>query len=169
MTMRRFALITGLAAGTLVFGSTAAFADTINLSGSVANYSTISSIATAGAGSLDLHGVGTATADVVVKVADIALTSNNTEGVVLKATADTPLTGGVNGDTLTYQVKLMDNDATAPLAAAFSATSDTVNVDNTDFSSNAAAQDLYIEYDGPEYLDPDTYSSTITMTVESYL
>lgn len=169
MTMRRFALITGLAAGTLVMGGTAAFADTINLGGTVANYSTISSTATTGASNLNLHGVGTATADVVVKVADIALTSNNTEGVELKATANTPLTGGVNGDTLTYQVKLVDDNATEPLATAFSAITDTVNVDNTDFTSNAAAQDLYIEYDGPEYLDPDTYSSTITMTVESYL
>ena len=169
MTMRRFALTTGLVVGTLAFSGAAAFADTINLGGTVSNYSTISSTATAGAGSLNLYGEGTATANVVVKVADIALTSNNTEGVELKAEADSALTGGTNGVTLAYQVKLVDDNAAAPAAGVFSATSDTVNVDNTDFSSNAANQDLYIEYDGPEYLDPDTYSSTITMTVESYL
>ncbi|NEQ55555.1 MAG: hypothetical protein F6K11_36480 [Leptolyngbya sp. SIO3F4] len=169
MTMRRLALLTSFTSVTLALGSTTAFADTINLGGTVSDYSTISSTATAGASSLNLYGEGSATADVVVKVADVALTSNNTEGVVLQAAADSPLTGGSNGVTLVYNVKLVDDNATAPLAGAFSATSDTVNVDNTDFSSNAAAQDLYIEYDGPEYLDPDNYSSTITMTVQSYL
>ena len=169
MTMRRFALITGLVVGAVVSADAAALADTINLGGTVANYSTISSSATPGAGNLDLYGEGTATADVVVKVADITLTSNNTEGVELKAEADSALTGDTNGVTLTYQVKLVDDNVAAPSAGAFSAISDTVNVDNTDFSSNEANQDLYIEYDGPEYLDPDTYSSTITMTVESYL
>ncbi len=166
MTMRRFALITGLAASTLAFGGTAAFADTVNISGSVANYSNISSTATAGASSLNLAGVGTASTDVVVQVADIVITSNNAEGVSLQASADSALTGGTNGDSITYNVKLSDEGVT-PSAGAITATSDTVNVSS--FSSNTADQDLYIKYDGPQYLDPGTYSSSITMTVQSYL
>ena len=171
MTMRRFALIAGLVAGTLVFGSNAAFADSINLDGTVADYSTINSTRTSGAGladDLNLYGVGTANADVVVKVADIALTSNNDDnGVVLQAAAAGTLGNGT--DTLAYQVKLVDDGEAAPAAGAFSSATDSVNVDGSDFSSNAAAQDLYIEYDGPEYLDPGSYTSSITMTVTSYL
>lgn len=171
MIMRRFALVTGLAASALAFGGTAAFADSVTLDGTVANYSTITSTRTSGTGmadDLNLYGVGTANADVVVKVADIELTTNNDDqGVELTATAGGALTNGT--DSLSYQVKLVDNDATAPAANTFASSTDAVNVDASDFTDNAADQDLYIEYDAPQYLDPGSYTSTVTMTVTSYL
>ncbi len=160
MTMRRFALIAGLVAGTLMFGSTAAFADTVTLSGTVNAHTTMSVTRTTGAGNADqlnLYGEGTSNDNNVIKVADIALTANNSQGIELTASSD---------GTLTSQLLLVD-EGVIPAHGDFSSASSVVNVDNTDFNSNAAAQDLYIEYDAPAYVDPGTYSDDITVTISN--
>ena len=151
MTMRRFALIAGLVAGTLMFGSTAAFADTVTLSGTVNAHTTMSVTRTTGAGNADqlnLYGEGTSNDNNVIKVADIALTANNSQGIELTASSDGTLTSGVGTTVLNYQLLLVD-EGVIPAHGDFSSASSVVNVDNTDFNSNAAAQDLYIEYDAP--------------------
>jgi len=166
MFLRRFAIAsTVLLVGAVL--TAPAMADQVNIDGDVASSSSVVSTPTSGVGladDLDLGGEGTATADVVVKVADMALTTNNTEGVTLTATAagDLDISGG--GSTpLTYNVKIVGDEAAQPLAADFTGTSDSVTVN--DFVSGASARDLYIEYDAPALLDPGNYISHITVTV----
>jgi len=160
MLLRRFAITSTVLLGAAVISSPA-FADTVNLSGSVADTSTVTSTATAGASALSLGGEGTAAADTVAQVADLALESNSSDGVTLTATADGALSNGV--DSVTYQVLIVADGATTPIAGDFTANNDSDNV--TDFTSGAAARDLYIEYDAPALLDPGTYTSSITVTV----
>lgn len=154
-----------LIASTLVVAgaalATPAMADTVNLGGSVADTSAVTSTATAGAGTLNLYGAGSAQNNVVVKVADMALITNNTTGVTLTATPDSGLTNGTS--TLTYQVLIVADAASAPADTAFAAGADTDNVN--DFSGGASARDLYIEYDAPALLDPGTYTGVITVSV----
>ncbi len=138
-----------------------AMADTVNLGGSVANTTAVTSTATGGAGTLSLYGVGTAQNNVVVKVADLALTTNNTTGVTVTATPDAGLTNGTS--TLAYQVLIVGDAASAPADTAFAAGADTDNVN--DFSGGASARDLYIEYDAPALLDPGAYTGVITVSV----
>ncbi len=145
-----------------------AMADQVILDGTVTSTSTVTSTRTTGAGlasALNLYGQGTAGTGTVVKAADLALITNNTAGVTLTATRDSGLTNGT--DTLTYKLLIMADAATAPVAADFSgangANNDTDAV--TDFSSGAAARDLYIQYDAPALLDPGNYASTITVSV----
>lgn len=157
---RRFAIAsTLLIAGSVL--AAPAMADTVNLGGSVADTSAVTSTATAGAGTLNLYGAGTAQNNVVVKVADMALITNNTTGVTLSATRDAGLTNGTSN--LTYQVLIVGDGATAPADTAFSSNTDSKSV--TDFTSGASARDLYIEYDAPALLDPGNYTSTITVSV----
>ncbi|ASC71342.1 uncharacterized protein XM38_022940 [Halomicronema hongdechloris C2206] len=160
MLLRRFAITSAVLLGAAVVSSPA-FADTVNLSGSVADTSTVTSTATPGASALSLGGEGTAAADTVAQVADLALESNSSDGVTLTAAADGLLTNGT--DSLAYQVLIVADGAAAPVATDFSADNDSKNV--TDFTSGAAARDLYIEYDAPDLLDPGTYTSSITVTV----
>lgn len=157
-----------LIASTLVVSgaalATPAMADTVNLNGSVASTSAVTSTRTSGAGladALNLRGAGTAQADVVVKVADMALISNNTGGVTLTAAGDAGLTNGTS--VLPYKVLIVADAAAAPAATAFSAVSDSQAV--TNFVSGAAARDLYIEYDAPALLDPGAYTGAITVSV----
>jgi len=157
----RFTLATtAFIAGSLI--TFPALADTVNLGGTVTSTSSVTSTATAGAGALSLAGEGTAASDVVTQVADIAMISNNSEGVTLTASGDTGLTNGT--DTVAYQVLIVADGATAPVAADFSSSSDSKSV--ADFDGNGdSARDLYIEYDAPALLDPGNYTATITVTV----
>jgi len=139
-----------------------ALADSVTLGGTVNSISSVTSTATAGASGLSLSGEGTATPDVVTKVADMALTSNNSEGVTLSASADGDLTNGT--DSLAYQVLIVADEGAAPAATEFSANNTSEDV--TDFDGNGeSARDLYIEYDAPALLDPGNYAATITVTV----
>ncbi len=154
-----------LIASTLVVAgaalATPAKADTVNLGGSVASTSAVTSTATAEASTLNLYGAGTAQTNVVVKVADMALITNNTAGVTLTATGDGGLTNGTS--TQVYQVLIVADAAAPPADSAFSSATDAKSV--TDFVSGAAARDLYIEYDAPALLDPGAYTATITVSV----
>lgn len=160
MVLRRFAISTTVFIGAAIL-SAPAFADTVNIGGEVQDTSAVTSTATANAGTLDLAGEGVAAPDTVVHVADLALTSNSSNGVTLSASADSSLTNGV--DSLSYQVQIVADNATAPTAGSFTANSDTKTV--SDFTNGAAARDLYIEYDAPALLDAGAYSSSITVTV----
>ncbi|HEY9627567.1 MAG TPA: hypothetical protein V6C84_09720 [Coleofasciculaceae cyanobacterium] len=138
-----------------------AMADTVNLGGSIADTSAVTSTATGAAGTLNLYGAGTAQNNVVVKVADMALITNNTAGVTLTATGDAGLTNGTSN--LPYQVLIVADNATAPADTAFS--DDVDDVDVTNFVAGAAARDLYIEYDAPALLDFGAYTGVITVSV----
>lgn len=158
----------GLVASTLVLAGSVvaapAMADTVNLNGSVADTSAVTSTRTTEAGTLNLYGVGTAQPDVVVKVADMALITNNADGVTLTATATGNLVNVANNATpLAYRVLIVGDSAVAPAATAFLGT--THNVPVTDFAAGASARDLYIEYDAPALLDFGSYTSTITVSV----
>ncbi|MBD1909196.1 MULTISPECIES: hypothetical protein [unclassified Leptolyngbya] len=166
MLVRRFAVASTLIAVGAVF-ATPAMADTINLSGSVASISTVTSTATSNASNLNLYGAGTAGTDTVVQVADLALTTNNKQGITVTATANGPLTSGVNGDSMPYQVLIVGDAAAQPTATSFTSTtaSASVPVGVGGFVNGAADRDLYIEYDAPQLLDPGSYTSSITVTI----
>lgn len=165
MLLRRFAIASTLIVTGAVLASPA-MADTVQLRGTVLSTSTVTSTATAGASALNLYGVGTATPDVVVHVADLALTSNSAQGVTLSASS-TGLLRNPSNETLAYQVLIVANGASAPSAASFTAASvtDDVLVGTGGFVDGAASRDLYIEYDAPALLDPGAYAGSITVTV----
>ena len=167
MFLRRFAI-----ASTLIVGGAAlampAMADVVNLEGVVDDASMVTSTPTSGpnlADDLNLYGEGTAQSDVVVKVADMALFTNSSDGVTLSASADGNLTNDKGTPTVVaYNVLIVADAAPTPAATAFTATSDSQTVN--DFDANGdSARDLYIEYDAPALLDPGTYTSSITVTI----
>jgi hypothetical protein len=98
---------------------------------------------------------------VVVKVADMAIITNNTTGVTLTAAGGAGLTNGTS--TLPYQVLIVADAAGTPADTAFSSATDAKSV--TDFVAGASARDLYIEYDAPALLDPGVYTGAITVSV----
>ena len=158
--LRRFAIAaTVLTSVGLLCGP--ALADSVPLSGVVDDITTVVSTPTGAAGALNLYGENTANPDTVVKVADLAITSNSSNGVSLTATAAGDLTHGANS--LAYQVLIVGDGDAAPTAVSFSDTTDTEA--NVTIVAGAAARDLYIEYDAPAYLDAGTYTSSITVSV----
>ncbi|MBI4780732.1 MAG: hypothetical protein HY785_05355 [Oscillatoriophycideae cyanobacterium NC_groundwater_1537_Pr4_S-0.65um_50_18] len=162
----------GLVASILVLAGAVvaapAMADSVTLGGSVADTSAVTSTATAAAAALPLSGVGTAGTDTVVKVADMALLTNNASGVTLTAEATGDLVNAANPATpLPYNVLIVADAATTPAAADFAAATSATKDDEavTNFVAGAAARDLYIQYDAPALLDPGTYAGSITVSV----
>jgi hypothetical protein len=151
----RLALLGALALASM------AVADTVGLSGTVSSTASVTSVATAGATTLNMGGVGTAIGQQIVKVADVALTTNNTAGLTLTVTSGN-LTNGT--DDVAYKVTTVADAASAPLSAAFTIASGTDYTVATS-AQGAAAKDLYIAYTPAAVLDPGTYTATITLSV----
>lgn len=137
--------------------SLAATTATVPLSGTVSATLEVSSVTAAGASSLDLMG-----GQQIVKVADIAMSTNNEQGLTLTATSGDLSKGG--GTAIAYQVTSVADDDAAPAAGAFTAASG----ENYTVGTNAAGAsnvDLYIMYSPAGLQDPGTYTGSITLTV----
>jgi hypothetical protein len=159
--INRFVLVAGLALGASLGGIGSALAEDVTISGSVATTSAVT--ASNANTTLPMGGVGTDLAAQIVKAADLALVSNNTQGVGLSMTSGNLVNGGVS---VPFQVVSVADGAVAPAAGAFTTASGTAHIDNiTVFTAGAAARDMYVMYDPPALLDPGTYAATITVTV----
>lgn len=169
MYLRRFALASSvLLAGTLAaapaFAQTAVPQnDTFDVSGEVLEVSTVEAEATAGATALTLGGGGTAQTDVIVQVADVVVSTNRDAGVSMTAARSADgLTQAGTTDTIAYDLHIVADAAAAPGAGAF-ASGDTSSAVLPD--KGETEWDVYIRYNTPAFLNPGTYSDTVTVTI----
>jgi len=143
----------------LMFSSTA-IADTtgtVTLGGTVEPTLSITSTATAGAAALDLSG-GTK----IVKVSDLAMSTNNEQGLTLTASSGNLTKSG--GTSIAFQVTSVDNAAAAPAAGAFTIASGSNYTVGTE-AAGSVDQDLYIMYTPAALQDPGAYAGSISLTV----
>ncbi|NEO32059.1 MAG: hypothetical protein F6K36_16820 [Symploca sp. SIO3C6] len=165
-----------LVASSLILGvttfSSAALAqttDTVDIQGEVATTLAVTAAPEAAATALDLGGEGTATDDVIVKVAVLTVTSNNEDGVELTITSGdmTNSTDVDATDVVPYQVVTVTGGGAPPVTGDFITASGTDRVEdlNRDNVDGEEDRDLYIMYDAPVVLDPGTYDDTITVSV----
>lgn len=135
----------------------AATTGSVTLSGSVSSTLSITSTATAGASALNL-----ASGEKIVKVSDLAMTTNNEQGLTLTASSGSLTKTG--GTSIAYQVHSVADAATAPLSADFLIASGS----NYTFATAAAGdsnRDLYIKYNPAALQDPGSYAGSISLTV----
>lgn len=164
--IRRFLIASGLFIGATAAFSPTAFAattGTVGLQGTVASTLAIAATATAGATTLNLQGAGTAGVQTIVKVADLAIDTNNSTGYTLTVTSGN-LVNATTTTPIAYQVTTVADAATAPVAGGFTVASGT----NYTVASSAAGslpKDLYMMHTPAQYQDPGTYTATITVTV----
>ena len=143
--------------GALLLSLGALAANTVDLSGTVASTATVAAVATSGAGTLDMGGLGSSIGEQIVKVADLTMNTNNSSGVTLTITKSGDLTNGT--DNVTFQALAVADNAT-PLTGEF-----TSPVTFTTSADGEVLSDLWIAYNPAAVLDPGTYTATITVTV----
>ena len=132
--------------------------DTVSLGGSVSSTLSLDATDTTEASNLDL----TTNSEQIVKVADIAMSTNNSAG--LQLTASSGNLTNADSQTIAFKVTTVDDAAAAPATGDFTVASGT----NYTASSNAAGdwpKDMYIAYTPAALQDPGTYSATISLTV----
>jgi hypothetical protein len=140
--------------------SSAAFADTtasVTLGGTVTSSLAITSTPTAAASTLDLSG-----GEKLVKVADLAIGTNNEQGLTLSATSGDLTKAG--GTAIAFQVHTVADGAGAPIAGAFVVASGT-DYDVGSLAAGAFDRDVYILYTPAALQDPGAYSGSISLTV----
>ena len=136
----------------------AATTDAVTLGGTVSSTLSIEATDTVGASALDL----TTPSEQIVKVADIAMSTNNSAGLTL--TASSGNMSNPDSQTIAFKVTTVDDAAAAPASGAFDTPS------GTDYTvGNGAAgtldNDMYIAYTPAALQDPGLYSGTISLTV----
>lgn len=146
--------------GGYVFADTT---DTVLLSGSVTSTLTIEATDTAAAATLPLDGAA-AGVQQIVKVADILMSTNNDEGIMLTATSGSLNTAGAGGDPIAFQVAVVE-DAAAAVGATFTVPSGTNVTDGLSNTEGSFNKDLYIMYTPAALQDPGTYTGSIGLTV----
>lgn len=139
--------------------ASAATEDTVTLGGTVASTLTMEATDTLGAASLDL----TTNSEQIVKVADIAMSTNNSSGLTLTATSGN-LAKGDAQTPIAFKVTTVDDAAAAPASGAFTVASGT-NYTAVGSAAGDFPKDLYIAYTPAALQDPGTYSATISLTV----
>jgi hypothetical protein len=161
----RALIASGLFVGAAVAFSPTAFAgttDSVILAGTVASTLDIAATPTTGAGSAaDL--LLTGASEKIVKVADLAITTNNSTGYTLTATEGN-LSDGAHGDTIAYKVATVVHGNTAPQATDFNGSSG-FYTDSTTTTAGSNPKDLYIKYTPSATQAAGTYGATITLNV----
>ncbi|PSR15541.1 hypothetical protein C8255_22570 [filamentous cyanobacterium CCP3] len=135
-------------------------AGSVTLGGTVAATLNLTTSALPAASSLDLTG-----GEKILQVADLNIHTNNEQGYTLTATQGSLTKTG--GTAIPFQVVVVGDGATAPLAAAFTVASGT-NYTTTTSAANAAGagnRDLYMRYTPAALQDPGAYAGTISLTV----
>jgi hypothetical protein len=144
----------------LVAGSSVAVAattGTVTLGGTVTSTLTVTSVATSAASTLDLT-----PGEKIVKVSDIAMSTNNEQGLTLSATSGNLTKTG--GTTITFQVTSVPDGDAAPDTGDFAiATGSPYEVGTVVAGGDAV--DLYIKYTPASLQDPGAYSGSIGLTV----
>ncbi|MEH1912351.1 hypothetical protein [Nostoc sp.] len=164
--IRRALIASGLFIGTAVAFSPTAFAgtsDTVVLAGTVASTLTITATRKTGAGFANLL-VLTGASEKIVKVADLAITTNNTTGYTLTA-SEGNLTDGAHGDTIAFQSATVADNATAPQSTDFTGTLGVFTDATSITTAGENDKDLYIKYTPSATQQAGTYGATITLNV----
>lgn len=164
-------LRSGLAAvatvGLVLSGASAFAADTVILEGTVAPVNTVEVVGVAGVYNL----LDLTTTQTALKVADVLETSNDTIGytVTLRSanaavTTQAVLKGAVVGNTqgMDYAITYGPGAGTAVTLIAGIAT---VTDSAVATEEAGTANNLYIAYTGNTFLQADTYTDTITLTI----
>jgi hypothetical protein len=141
--------------------ASAAWADAITLGGTVGSTSSVISTPTATASALPMGGEGSDIGEQIKKVGDLALSTNNTEGLTLTVTSGNLSKGS---DAVAYKVMTVADGATAPASGDFS--TDSGDSWEVDAALGASSLDLYIAYSPPAVLDPGDYAGEITLSVQ---
>lgn len=160
--LRTLAVI-GVSFGMAVVMPSKAFADTVNLSGTVSSTLTLSTTATADAGNLPLGGAAAGNQQ-IVQVADLGINTNNEQGYTLTVTSGDLTKSG--GTAISYQT-------TTTATGVSAVTGDFTVASGTDYTFNTSAanasgtgdRDLWIQYTPAALQDPGSYTGTITVTV----
>lgn len=158
-SLRRTISAIALGAG-LLAASTASFAattDTVNFGGTVT--STLSIDATDSNPALDV----TTPSAQIVKVADIAMTTNNATGLTMTATSgNLTRTGDALVTPIAFQVDTVIDGAAAPSAFAVASG---VQYSVSSVAAGSAPKDLYIKYTPASVQDPGAYAGSIALSV----
>lgn len=163
-SIRRALIASGLFLGATAAFSPTAFAQTaatVPLSGTVATTLAMTSVATTEAGTLDLDGDGTA-AEHIVKVADVAIATNNETGYTLTVSSGNLTKTG--GTSIAYQATTVSDAATAPATGGFTVASGT-NYTVSTAAAGSVPKDLYVKYTPGALQDAGTYVGTISLNV----
>ncbi|MEH2228430.1 MAG: hypothetical protein V7K71_02135 [Nostoc sp.] len=158
-------LASALVIGATVASIPAAFAGTtatVPISGTVASTLNISAFPTTEAGTLDLS----TASDTIVKVADLAIDTNNSTGYTLTASSGN-LSNPDSATPISYQVKVIDSSASAPVSGDFTVASGT-DLSYGTSGANATGTNgkfLFIKYTPAGLQDPGNYNGTINLTV----
>lgn len=140
-----------------------AFADTVNLSGTVSSTLTLSTTATGTAGALPLDG-GAAGNQQIVQVADLGINTNNEQGYTLTVTSGDLTKSG--GTAISYQTTTTATGISA-VTGDFAVASGTDHTFATSAAnaSGSGDRDLWIQYTPASLQDPGSYTGAITVTV----
>jgi hypothetical protein len=142
--------VTGIAAALMLAGSP------------VLASSAVTAQRAAGATGLDLEGRGSASTH-IVKIAEVSLTTDSGRGFTVTITSGS--LGKADGSTpVAFQVVLVDRDALAPSAAAFTNPSGTSYLFPTT-SAGPVEKDLYIKYASAALQDPGSYASSVEIDI----
>lgn len=159
--IRRALIASGLFIGTAIPFSPTAFAgttDSVILAGTVASTLDMTAAPTSNASALNL----TTPTEQIVKVANLAITTNNTTGYTL--TASEGNLSDPHGDNIAFQSASVVAGAGTPGTLAFTGSAGTY----TDASTTTAGQndkDLYIKYLPSATQAAGIYGATITLNV----
>jgi hypothetical protein len=132
----------------------AATSDVVNIGGHVSSSLSVAATPTSGVSTLDLSG-----GEKIVKIADVAMGTNNETGLTLTVTPH-PMTK-TGGTTITVKVTTVDDGDDPPLTGAFSTGAFEVGSSG----SGPFAQDLYIKYTPLNLQDPGDYAGTVDLSV----
>lgn len=155
--------VMGVSLGMAVVMPSEAFADTVNLSGTVSSTLTLSTSATGDAGNLPLDG-GAAGTQQIIQVADLGINTNNEQGYTLTVTSGDLTKAG--GTAISYQTTTTATGVTA-------VTGDFAVASGTDYTFTTSAanasgsgdRDLWVQYTPAALQDPGSYTGSITVTV----
>ncbi|MBN3893072.1 MAG: hypothetical protein HWQ43_29440 [Nostoc sp. JL31] len=161
--IRRALIASGLFIGAAVAFSPTAFADTVDIGGTVTSTLAITTTAVTGVDTdLDLGGNDTTPTAHIVQVADLGITTNNEQGYTLTVSSGNLTKTG--GTSIAYQVTTVADGASAPVAGGFTVASGTDYTVSTT-AAGAVAKDLYIKYTPAQLQDPGDYIAQITLNV----
>jgi hypothetical protein len=140
-----------------------AFADTgatVNIGGTVNSTLAIVATPTAAATTLNLTA-----GEKIAKIADLAITTNNTTGYTLTATEGNMVRTGQEAVTpIAFKVTTTADAAAVPGAGAFTGTG-TLYTYADNVAAGADPRDLYVAYTPDAAQDPGAYTALITLTV----
>jgi hypothetical protein len=159
-------------AASLVIGSALSFispafagtTDTLTIKGTVTTTLSLAVAGTTGAGSAAALELGT-TGEKIVKIADLTMSTNNEQGLLLTVTsANSGSLVKAGGTSISFLLNAVNDAATAPATGDFSAGSGATYTTGSTAAGDAN-KDLYMKYTPATLQDPGEYTDTLTLTV----